>query len=93
VDNDKKSIADMLGPWTDPNFPSGLIQRCKGAWNKPLRELTNLELATFLDQRIGVDQVLPIAKNRLESKIDDYTEFYEGHLKASVERVTGNPNN
>jgi hypothetical protein len=46
-----------------------------------------LELATLLDQQIGVEHVLPIAKARLESKIDDSTKFYEGHLKASAEKA------
>jgi hypothetical protein len=91
VNNNRKSIADLLGPWVDPNFQSGLILRCKAAWYKPLEDLTNLELATFLDQRIGIDHVLPIAKNRVESKIDDDTEYYEGHLNASIESVIGEP--
>jgi hypothetical protein len=88
VNNDKKSAADLLGPWVDPNWESGLVLRCKAAWDKPLEELTNLELATFLDQTICPEHVLPIAQNRIERKIDDETEWYEGHLKASIEQVT-----
>jgi hypothetical protein len=84
-------MADLLGPWIDPNFQSGLILRCKEAWNKPLEELSNLELATFLDQNIGVDYVLPIAKDRMARKVEDHTEFYKGHLNASVEKLIQKP--
>jgi hypothetical protein len=80
----RKSIADLVGPWVDSDFRSGLILRCKVAWNKPLEELTNLELATFLDQDIGVGHILPIAQDRIARKIDDGTEWSEGHLCASI---------
>jgi hypothetical protein len=68
---DDLSVADLLGPWRDPDFESGLIARCRRAWNKPIRELTNEELATFLRQEIAVDALLPFAKRRVELGIDD----------------------
>jgi hypothetical protein len=88
VNNDKTSAADLLGPWVNPNWESGMVVRCKVAWEKPLEELTNLELATFLDQSICVERVLPIALKRVESKVDDETEYYDGHLLGSIERCT-----
>ena len=86
-----KSVADLIGPWVDSEFESGLILRCKAAWNKPLRDLTNKELATFLQQRIATIHLLPIARNRIENKVDDDTEFYEGELKETIEVVTRSP--
>jgi len=83
---DNISIADILGQWVNPDWDSGLIERCKKAWSKPLRELTNEELATLLRQRIAVEHILPIAKKRLEDGVDDDTEMYDGELKAVVEQ-------
>jgi hypothetical protein len=79
-----RSVAGILGPWNDPHFESGLIQRCKEAWNKPIESLTNKELATLLQQRIAVDYILPTARDRLANSIDDGTEFYEGELQTAV---------
>jgi hypothetical protein len=45
---DQQSVADLLGPWVATDGDSGLIKRCKAAWNKPLSELTKVELAMFL---------------------------------------------
>lgn len=45
------SVADILGPWVEPDWNSGLIARCREAWNKPLQDLSREELATLLRQR------------------------------------------
>jgi hypothetical protein len=86
--NSNASVADLIGPWADSQWETGLILGCKAAWNKPLRELTNKELATFLRQDIAASQILPIARTRVENKVDDASEFYEGELKEAVEAVT-----
>jgi len=85
VNNNNSSVADLVGPWVKPDWESSLILRLKAAWNKPLAHLTNKELATFLQQRIATDHILPVAKNRVENKIDDDTEFYEGELKEAID--------
>ena len=79
------TIADLLGPWVEPDWDSGLIERCRTAWNKPLRELSNEELATLLRQRIAVEHILPFARKRFEDGISDNTEMYEGELEAAIE--------
>jgi len=78
------SLANILGPWIDPNWDSGLVNRCKSAWNKPIQTLTNEELATLLRQRFAIEHLLPIAKGRLETSFDDDTEIYEGELRAAI---------
>jgi hypothetical protein len=85
VDNNNSSVADLVGPWVDSDWESSLILRCKAAWNKPLGKLTNRELATFLYQGIATNYILPIAKNRVENKIDDDSEIYEGELKEAID--------
>jgi CDI immunity proteins len=87
ADNENSSAAELVGPWVDTGFESGLIMRCKQAWNKPLGQLTNGELATFLWQRITTNYILPIATARLNSKVDDDTEIYEGELKEAIENA------
>lgn len=82
-----RSVADILGPWVDPGFDSGLIQRCRDAWDKPLDGLTNLELATFLRQNIAVEHVLPVAKERVASNIDDDTELFDGELAEKIAQI------
>ena len=81
------SIADILGPWVDPDYDSGLIQRCKIAWCKPLTELTNEELATFLRQNIAIRHILPVAEDRVKRGFDDDTEFYDGELHEAIQQA------
>jgi hypothetical protein len=82
---DTISVADLLGPWVEPDWDSGLIERCRNAWSKPLRDLTNQELATLLRQRFAVEQLLPIASQRVLDGFDDDTEIYEGELESAIE--------
>ena len=82
---DNISIADLLGPWVEPDWDSGLIDRCRKAWGRPLRDLSRGELATLLRQRIAVEYVLPVAKKRAEDDVDDDTERYDGELEAAIE--------
>ncbi len=82
---DNISVADILGPWVDTDWDSGLIDRCKKAWNRPLRDLSREELATLLRQRIAVEHVIPIAKQRVRDGLDDNTEMYEGELEAAID--------
>jgi hypothetical protein len=81
---DKISVADILGPWVEPDWDSGLIARCRGAWNKPFRDLSREELATFLRQRFAVEHLLPIARERLADGVDDGTEMFEGELQEAI---------
>ena len=82
-----QSVANILGPWADPNFESGLIERLRNAWDKPIRDLTNSELATFLRQNIATEQILPIAQGRLTSGVVDDTEIFDGELDEAVDRA------
>jgi len=85
---DKLSVADILGPWIEPDLNSGLIQRCRKAWNRPLKDLTREELATLLRQEIAVEHVLPEAKRRLQDGIDDDSELYDGELEAAIKSAS-----
>jgi hypothetical protein len=73
------SIADILGAWVEPDWDSGLIARCREAWNKPLRDLSREELSTLLRQRFAVEHLVPVAKKKLQGA-DDGTEMFDGEL-------------
>jgi hypothetical protein len=80
-----RSVADILGPWIETEFDSGLIQRCCLSWNTPINDLSNEILATFLRQKIATVAVLDVATRRLEAGFDDGSELYEGELANAVE--------
>jgi hypothetical protein len=79
------SIADILGPWIEPDWDSGLIDRLREAWNKPLQDLSREELATLLRQRYAVEKILPVARKKLADGIDDETEIFDRELHEAIE--------
>jgi len=81
---DNTSISDILGPWVEPNWESGLIDRCRKTWNKPLRTLSREELATLLRQRFAIKHLLPMAKEKLR-EADDDSEMFDGELQEAIE--------
>ena len=78
-----QSIEQLEGVWPEPESPTGLVLRCHAARKKPIDELSDLELATLLNQDIGVQHILPEAIRRLEGRPDD-TEYFDGQLREAV---------
>ncbi|HTR40822.1 MAG TPA: contact-dependent growth inhibition system immunity protein [Pseudomonadales bacterium] len=78
------SLSNLLGPWIEPNWESGLITRCRDAWHKPIQNLSREELAVLLRQKIAVEHLLPIAKGKLQ-QTDDGTEIFDGELAEAIE--------
>jgi hypothetical protein len=85
--NESRTLSEILGPWQEPDFKSGLIARCREAWVKPIGSLSREELTTLLRQKIAVDHLVPIAKEKISAGIDDDTEQYEGELAAAIEHA------
>ena len=75
-----QTVEDVLGPWQDPHFESGLIQRCRRYWSVPVTGLPNEALATYLRQRIAVALIAPEARRRVEAGFHDDSELYEDEL-------------
>ena len=73
-------MAKVYGPWIEPNYRSGLLAQCRDAWERPFAELSNTEVATFLGQKLAVEQLIPVAKKRVEEQYDDDSELYDGEL-------------
>jgi hypothetical protein len=83
------TVADVEGPWVDPNFDSSLTDRCKRGWTTPVAKLTNELLATYLRQKIALRLVVPEARKRLADNFVDDTELYDEELENALKSVTG----
>src|SRR4051812_4518901 len=83
----ERKMSDVLGPWERSASESSLVERCRLAWEKPFGCLSNHEMATFLNQRFAVEDLLPLAKKRIQDRFDDDTELYDGHLASAIEEA------
>jgi len=83
------TVADVEGPWADPDFDSGLIDRCRRGWNTPVAELTNELLATYLRQKIALSLVVPEAEKRIADNYVDDTEMYDEELVNALKSAKG----
>jgi hypothetical protein len=81
------SVASIEGPWLDPDFDSGLIQRCRRYWTTPVRQLSDEMLATFMRQEFGLSVVVPEARRRIESGTSDGSELFDGELVEVLGRL------
>lgn len=77
------TVASILGPWSG-EAPTGLTQRCRDAWDVPLHELSDRMVATFINQRVAVSEILEEARRRLKHQEPDDTESYDGQLIEAV---------
>ena len=84
----KESLEQLEGVWPEPESPTGLVLRCHAARKKPIDELSDLELATLLNQDIGVKHILPEAVRRLAQNQPDDTEYFDGQLREAVAKKT-----
>ena len=83
------TVADVVGPWVDPQWESGLIERCKRGWNTPVAELPNDLLATYLRQKIALSLTVPEARKRVAEKFVDDTELYDEELEEALKYAAG----
>ena len=52
-----KSVSSIVGPWQG-NELTGLMQHCRDSWEMSLSDLSDLMVATFLNQQIAVVEML-----------------------------------
>jgi hypothetical protein len=81
---EQRSVGDIEGPWTEQEFDSSLIQRCRENWGVPISQVTNDVLATFIRQRVGLPIVVPEAKYRVGAHYEDDSETYDGELASAL---------
>jgi len=82
-----QSVADVEGPWVDPQWESGLIERCWRHWDTPVTELPNAMVATFLNQRIAIDLMIEEGQRRLAAHFSDDSELFEGQLAEALNKA------
>jgi len=79
-----RCVADVEGPWCEPDFNSSLIERCRLNWSVPIGEISNHVLATFIRQRVALALVVPEAERRIVAAYTDDTELYDEELANAV---------
>jgi hypothetical protein len=80
------AVSNLLGPWRG-DAHTGLMQRCKESWDTPLVHLSDLMVATFLNQNIAPEHLLIEAKHRIEVRERDGSEYFDGQLLEAIENV------
>lgn len=80
------TVSNLLGPWNGDDH-TGLMQRCREAWDTPLESLNDLMVATFLNQNIAPKHLLIEARRRMEEQERDGTEYFDGQLLEAIERL------
>ena len=78
-----KSVSTIVGPWQG-EASTGLMQRCRDSWEMPLSELSDLMVATFLNQQVAVVEMLKEAESRLKRIERDDSEYFESQLLESL---------
>jgi len=79
-----RCIADVVGPWAEPDFESSLIARCRDNWLVPLGQMSNYALAMFIRQGFAWEITLPEARRRIAIGFIDDTELYDDELFVAV---------
>jgi len=81
------TLSGFYGPWKDTDLESGFIQRLRAAWDKPIEDLSNHDLAICLRQKLAIDEVLVIAKERIAAGFDDDSEMHDTELRDAIEET------
>jgi hypothetical protein len=84
---EKRTVADIAGPWVEPKFNSSLIERCRDNWSVPVGEITNYALATFIRQQIALGLVVPEAQRRIALGFSDDTEILDDELALAIKGI------
>ncbi|UVM29781.1 hypothetical protein [Pseudomonas sp. B21-021] len=80
------TVAKLLGPWSG-DAATGLTQRCRDAWDTPIEQLSDLMIATFLNQDIAFEHMLIEAKRRVDANERDDTEYFDGQLLEAMKQM------
>jgi hypothetical protein len=80
------AVSNLLGPWQG-DAHTGLMQRCNESWDTPLVHLSDLMVATFLNQDIATEHLLIEAKHRIEALERDGSEYFDGQLLEAIKHV------
>jgi len=84
MDN-SKTLDELEGSvWSEPAFTSSVVIRWHALRRKPLKELSVEDLRLLAGQQIGLDYIVPLARNVLEENPLARGDYYRGDLLMSV---------
>ena len=86
-----RCVADFEGDWSQPDYESGLIERCRRYWTTPIHELPDVMIATYMNQKFALPPMQNEAQRRLDNGLCDDSELYEGQLRDALERSRQQP--
>ena len=76
-DFNNKSIEELENNfWEEPELKSGLTMLCYKARKKKINELSEDEICTLIQQKIGLEYLVPIAVKKIENYFSNITDFY-----------------
>jgi len=87
---EKRTIADIVGPWIEPDFNSSLTERCRNNRPVPVGTISNSVMATFIRQRIALSIVIPEAQGRIVAGFEDGTEILDDELLIAISEILPN---
>jgi hypothetical protein len=87
---ENRTVADIVGPWVEPDFNSSLIERLRDNWSVPVGEISNFVLATFIRQKVALSLVVPEANRRIASDFADETEILDDELAIAIAGILPN---
>jgi CDI immunity proteins len=70
--------------WGEPEYDSNLVQTIHKLRRKPIGEFTIEDLRVMLGQKVGMEQFIPLALDRLEADPFASGDFYPGDLLGAV---------
>ena len=81
------SLYELLGPWDEPIYLSHLGRRIHELWRVPLAQFGVEDLRIVIGQKRALEQLIPLAVDRLDKEPLAEGDFYPGDLLAVVLRV------
>jgi hypothetical protein len=80
-----KSLQEIDGQdWGEPHFGSHLVRECHRLRHVPIRDLSPEDLRLLLSQAVGVDHLLPIALDYLDTDPFAAGDYHPGDLLREV---------
>ena len=82
------TLDELEGPgWSDPNFPSAMVQRIRALGRIPLREFTAEDYRLIITQQRALSTLVPLALELLQTEPFAEGDYHPGDLLLAVINV------
>jgi hypothetical protein len=83
-----KSLQNLeKGPVTAVEYSSNLVKRCTELSSQPLNEYSVEDMRVMIGQQIGLDFLVPLALDQLNTNILSEGDYYPGDLLTAVLKI------